>query len=99
MDEPAGGTKPGDVLTLFTNDGNGDARSGSGWCGVVDTYPLVPTRPESSYWCGLRTFFRSASNDPADPPTPVLLTTSARGARRRGVPDHRVGAATQDRPG
>ena len=43
---------------------------------VVDTYPLVPTRPESSYWCGLRAFFRSAGSDPADPPTPALLTTS-----------------------
>jgi len=73
---PPGGTKPGDVLTLFSNDANGKLH----WkrvMNVVDTYPLVPTRPESSYWCGLRTFFRSGSSDPADPPTPVLLTTSA----------------------
>src|SRR4029079_15434487 len=73
---PPGGTKPGDVLTLFSNDANGKLH----WkrvMNVVDTYPLVPTRPESSYWCGLRTFFRSGSGDPADPPTPVLLTTSA----------------------
>jgi putative ABC transport system permease protein len=73
---PPAGTSPGDALSLFANDGNGDLA----WkhdVTVVDTYPLVPTRPESSYWCGLRALFRSPSNDPADPPVPVLLTTSA----------------------
>ena len=73
---PPAGTAPGDQLTLFANDNNGKV-SWKRTFTVVDTYPLVPTRPESSYWCGLRAFFRSASNDPADPPTPVLLTTSA----------------------
>ncbi|MEP7201845.1 MAG: hypothetical protein ABI894_04500 [Ilumatobacteraceae bacterium] len=72
---PPAGTKPGDKLTLFTNDSDGKLE----WTRdvtVVDTYPLIPTRPEPSYWCGLRTLFRSASSDPADSPTPVLLTTS-----------------------
>ena len=72
---PPQGTKAGDVLTLFLEDDNGDRRFEQ-VVHVVDTYPLVPTRPESSYWCGLRAFFRSATNDPADAPTPLLLTTS-----------------------
>ena len=72
---PPAGTAPGDQLTLFANDNDGKVAWKRTFT-VVDTYPLVPTRPESSYWCGLRAFFRSASNDPADPPTPVLLTTS-----------------------
>ncbi|MEO7370236.1 MAG: hypothetical protein ABIZ69_05195, partial [Ilumatobacteraceae bacterium] len=44
--------------------------------GVIDTYPLLPTRPESSFWCGLRSLFRAPGGDPADPPIPILLTTS-----------------------
>jgi putative ABC transport system permease protein len=72
---PPQGTKAGEDLTLFIEDDKGE-RPFEQVVHVVDTYPLVPTRPESSYWCGLRSFFRSATNDPADPPTPVLLTTS-----------------------
>jgi putative ABC transport system permease protein len=72
---PPQGTKAGDDLTLFVEDATGN-RQFEQVVHVVDTYPLVPTRPESSYWCGLRSFFRSAGNDPADPPTPVLLATS-----------------------
>lgn len=72
---PPRGTSAGDVLTLFAEDDKGE-RQFEQVVQVVDTYPLVPTRPESSYWCGLRAFFRSATNDPDDPPTPVLLTTS-----------------------
>lgn len=72
---PPGGTKPGDVFTLFVVNVQG-TRPFDQVVHVVDTYPLVPTRPESSYWCGLRAFFRSAGSDPADPPTPVLFTTS-----------------------
>ena len=72
---PPAGTAPGAALSLFITGGNGDVR----WeqaVTVADTYPLVPTRPEASYWCGLRSLFRSPGSDPADPPTPVLLTTS-----------------------
>ncbi len=72
---PPAGTAPGAALSLYTTSGDGGVR----WVRVVtvvDTYPLVPTRPESSYWCGLRALFRSPGSDPADPPTPVLLTTS-----------------------
>jgi putative ABC transport system permease protein len=72
---PPAGTSPGEKLTLINNDRNGTLM----WkktVTVADTYPLVPTRPESSFWCGLRSYFRSASNDPADAPTPVLLMTS-----------------------
>ncbi|MEP7115523.1 MAG: hypothetical protein ABI862_19825, partial [Ilumatobacteraceae bacterium] len=72
---PPRGTKPGDVLTLFAENGNGD-RQFEQVVNIVDTYPQVPTRPESSYWCGLRSFFRSPGSDPADPPTPALFTTS-----------------------
>jgi hypothetical protein len=72
---PPQGTRAGDLLTLFVEDDNGE-RQFEQVVQVVDTYPLVPTRPESSYWCGLRSWFRSATNDPADPPTPALLTTS-----------------------
>ncbi|MEY2400965.1 MAG: putative transport system permease protein, partial [Ilumatobacteraceae bacterium] len=72
---PPAGTKPGDHVTLLSNDSSGKLAWTRTFT-VVDTYPRVPTRPESSYWCGLRKLFRSASNDPADPPTPVLLTTS-----------------------
>ena len=50
---PPRGTKPGDELTLFTEDRNGDVDFQQ-VMHVVDTYPTVPTRPESSYWCGLR---------------------------------------------
>jgi hypothetical protein len=80
---PPEGTTPGDVLTLFATDGQGQIRF-KRVVRVADTYPLVPTRPESSYWCGLRAFFRSPGSDPADPPTPVLLTTS-RDLRTAGV--------------
>jgi putative ABC transport system permease protein len=69
------GIKPGDVLTLFTEDSRGDVAFQQP-VRVVDTYPLVPTRPESSYWCGLRSYFRSPGSDPADPPTPALFMTS-----------------------
>lgn len=69
------GTSPGDALTLFTTKPNGD-RQWKRDVTAIDTYPLVPTRPESSYWCGLRALFRSPGSDPADPPTPVLFTTS-----------------------
>jgi hypothetical protein len=72
---PPRGTKVGDVLRLSAADGDGDVAFEQ-TVTVVDTYPLVPTRPESSYWCGLRAYFRSPGSDPADPPTPVLLTTS-----------------------
>ncbi|MDP9463970.1 MAG: hypothetical protein M3P52_05055, partial [Actinomycetota bacterium] len=72
---PPRGTAPGDVLTLFLTDGDGEIQFQQ-TVHVADTYPLVPTRPESSYWCGLRAFFRSPGSDPADPPTPALLTTS-----------------------
>jgi putative ABC transport system permease protein len=72
---PPAGTKPGDKVTLLSNDNNGKLAWKRTFT-VVDTYPRVPTRPESAYWCGLRKLFRSSSNDPADPPTPVLLTTS-----------------------
>jgi hypothetical protein len=72
---PPEGTTPGDVLTVFATDGLGQIRFRR-VVRVADTYPLIPTRPESSYWCGLRAFFRSPGSDPADPPTPVLLTTS-----------------------
>ena len=72
---PPAGTKPGDQVTLLSNDNSGKLAWKRTFT-VVDTYPRVPTRPESSYWCGIRKLFRSASNDPADPPTPVLLTTS-----------------------
>ncbi|MGZ4738647.1 MAG: hypothetical protein ACXVLM_05350 [Ilumatobacteraceae bacterium] len=73
---PPRGTLPGDVLTLFAADNAGQVR----WTravDVADTYPRIPTRPEASYWCGLRALLRSTSNDPADPPTPMLLMTSA----------------------
>ena len=73
---PPAGTQPGETLTLLSNDNNGGKRAWKRTFTVVDTYPRLPTRPESSYWCGLRRLFRSSSNDPADPPTPVLLTTS-----------------------
>ena len=73
--KPPGGTKPGDVVNLFTEDSNGDVDFQQP-VRVVDTYPLVPTRPESSYWCGLRSYFRSPGSDPADPPTPALFMTS-----------------------
>jgi putative ABC transport system permease protein len=72
---PPQGTKPGDDLRLFVEDADGKVLFEQ-TVRVADTYPLVPTRPESSYWCGLRAFFRSPGSDPADPPTPVLLTTS-----------------------
>ncbi|HEX3088444.1 MAG TPA: hypothetical protein VHQ23_07290 [Ilumatobacteraceae bacterium] len=72
---PPAGTKPGDVLHLFTEDSQGDVDFQQE-VHVADTYPLVPTRPESSYWCGLRSYFRSPGSDPADPPTPALFTTS-----------------------
>jgi hypothetical protein len=72
---PPEGTAPADELRLFALDGQGDIRFEQ-TVQVVDTYPLVPTRPESSYWCGLRAYFRSAGSDPADPPTPALLTSS-----------------------
>jgi hypothetical protein len=72
---PPAGTKPGDTMTLISTDNTGKPPWTRTFT-VVDTYPRVPTRPESSYWCGLRSYFRSGSNDPADPPTPVLLTTS-----------------------
>ena len=72
---PPGGTKPGNVFTLFVVNAQGK-RPFDQVVHVVDTYPLVPTRPESSYWCGLRAFFRSEGSDPADPPRPALLTTS-----------------------
>lgn len=58
---PPRGTKPGDVLTLFAEDDKGE-RKFEQVVHVVDIYPLVPTRPESSYWCGLRAFFRSAGS-------------------------------------
>ena len=69
------GTRPGDVLTLVSTNGHGVVY----WTQtmrVADTYPLVPTRPEPAFWCGLRTLFRSPTSDPADAPTPALLTTS-----------------------
>ena len=69
------GTAPGDVLTLSVPAAIGQVP----WkrlVSVADTYPRLPTRPESSYWCGLRALLRSTSNDPADPPIPVLFTTS-----------------------
>jgi putative ABC transport system permease protein len=72
---PPGGTRPGDVLALSTTDGQGIV-NWSRTVRVVDTYPLVPTRPEAAYWCGLRSFFRSRTSDPADAPTPVLFGTS-----------------------
>ena len=72
---PPAGTKPGAVLHLFTEDSKGDVDFQQE-VHVVDTYPLVPTRPESSYWCGLRSYFRSPGSDPADPPTPALFMTS-----------------------
>ena len=72
---PPTGTSPGEVLTVSVDDPNGNV-AWSRVLSVADIYPLVPTRPESSYWCGLRALFRSAGNDPADPPTPVLMTTS-----------------------
>jgi putative ABC transport system permease protein len=72
---PPKGTSPGDVLTISGDDPSGNA-SWTRLVSVADTYPVVPTRPESSYWCGLRALFRSAGSDPADPPTPVLLTSS-----------------------
>ena len=73
---PPKGTSPGDVLTLSVPGSAGQVP----WkrlVSVADTYPPLPTRPESAYWCGLRSLLRSASNDPADPPTPVLFTASA----------------------
>jgi putative ABC transport system permease protein len=72
---PPRGTKPGDTLNLFAQDPRISVPFKK-TVQVVDTYPLVPTRPESSYWCGIRALFRSRSNDPADPPTPVLFMTS-----------------------
>ncbi len=72
---PPGGTSPGDVLTLSV-PGSDSQLPWKRLVSVADTYPLLPTRPESSYWCGLRSLLRSTSNDPADPPTPVLFTTS-----------------------
>ena len=55
---PPRGTQPGDELTLFAKDDKGEVQFKQ-VVHVADTYPLVPTRPESSYWCGLRAFFRS----------------------------------------
>jgi putative ABC transport system permease protein len=72
---PPEGTKSGAVLRLFANDGDGNLAFEQ-TVRVVDTYPLVPTRPESSYWCGLRSYFRSPGSDPADPPTPALFMSS-----------------------
>jgi putative ABC transport system permease protein len=74
MNRPRG-TSPGDVLTLSVPGSVGQVP----WkrlVSVADTYPPLPTRPEPAYWCGLRSLLRSSSNDPADPPTPVLFTTS-----------------------
>lgn len=65
---PPQGTKPGDVLTLFAVGSDGKRRFEQ-VVHVVDTYPLVPTRPESSYWCGLRAFFgRPALTSQIHPP-------------------------------
>jgi putative ABC transport system permease protein len=72
---PPRGTKAGDVLNLFAANSAGEIKFRQ-VVDVVDTYPLVPTRPESSYWCGLRSYFRATGSDPADPPMPALLTTS-----------------------
>jgi putative ABC transport system permease protein len=69
------GPRPGDTVTLTAKNSKGVVI----WTHpvkVADTYPLVPTRPEPAYWCGLRNFFRSQTGDPADLPPPVLLTTS-----------------------
>ena len=90
MDEPAAGHKTGRHVDAYRTDDTGKPPWTRTFT-VVDTYPRVPTRPESSYWCGLRTFFRSASNDPADPPTPVLLTTSDDIRQARSIQDHRMG--------
>jgi putative ABC transport system permease protein len=72
---PPNGTRPGDVLALSSTSGQGVV-TWSQTVAVIDTYPLVPTRPEAAYWCGLRSFFRSPTSDPADAPTPVLFGTS-----------------------
>ncbi|MGZ4791362.1 MAG: hypothetical protein ACXWBO_05820 [Ilumatobacteraceae bacterium] len=72
---PPGGTKPGDVLDLSSILSQGGVK----WTRtvrVVGTYPLVPTRPEPAYWCGLRSYFRSPTSDPADAPIPVLFASS-----------------------
>ncbi len=73
---PPGGTQPGDVLALSNTVGPQGVEKWSRTVRVVDTYPLVPTRPEAAYWCGLRSYFRSATSDPADAPTPVLFGSS-----------------------
>ena len=87
------GTHAGDVFTLSAKNNKGVVI----WThtvNVVDTYPLVPTRPEPAYWCGLRNLFRSQTGDPADLPLAALMTTSEE-VRTRYSELRRVGAATQ----
>lgn len=69
------GPKPGDTVTLSAKNTKG-AVIWTHPMKVADTYPLVPTRPEPDFWCGMRRLFRSQTGDPADLPPPVLITTS-----------------------
>ena len=64
----------GDTLSLHTVDASGVEQSRMSFR-VADTYPAVPTRPEPTFWCGLRSLFRSPTSDPADPPTPTPFAT------------------------
>jgi putative ABC transport system permease protein len=70
---PPRGTAPGDVLTLSATY-QPEANRWTLVVKVADTYPLVPTRPESAYWCGLRDRFRPDAL--GNRPPPVLFTTS-----------------------